>query len=734
LENADQNQLKTIQWLLNNPQYEEKPVEIEEFILSPYYLNLKKTIRPRIMEELKTTFKHQEGKTWLQSPTYNEFIFVGGIGGGKSFLSSVSLSYLVYQLVCLKDPVAFFNFSPGSKIYLMNMCLTGDTELFLRNGRRVTLEELYKRRGLKLPYIFSLNNRGHLVPKKIKKIIRTGYKKVYQVKTKDNITIKATDNHPFLTKDGYVQLKDLKIGDKVVVGGNFHLEGNFTIPENEIKLIAYLIGDGCTKNYVSFANSNEMILDEFRNICEKYREVKKYNNKTIEIFPSKKDKIYNIVKKYKLWGKTSLTKRIPSQIFQLSEQDRKLFLNRLWSTDGSIFYSSYPQCTYSTSSYNLAKDVYFLLRSLGIISSIRKRKTNYGFTKTKENTNDGYQVCILQSESVKKFFDEIGKFGFNHNHLYKKLNKNGYKIRNKYLIPIKEIKYIGKEYVYDLEIEPYHNFMANGFIVHNSTSSPHAKNVVFGEIKARIDNCKWFQNRFTYDKQIQSELHFPKGITIIPGNSSETMFEGYNIFGGVLDEADSHTRTMEKGTVLKDFAEIGYDAIKGRIKSRFGMKGLLIVIGSPKTVDGFLMTKYKEAEKIKKSYRTKVRTWESPPLGMKFSGKTFTLKGIEIPIEYKSDFDRNPEKALRDLAAEPSYAVEPFFYYPEKIEEGYNHDRQSPWNDISKRFNKDFNGSDHIPRWVHIDLGIKKDATGIAMGHVSGYTEFEGERLPIVWI
>ncbi len=118
-----------------------------------------------------------------------------------------------------------------------------------------------------------------------------------------------------------------------------------------------------------------------------------------------------------------------------------------------------------------------------------------------------------------------------------------------------------------------------------------ARKIVFSEVKARIDHSPWFKNRFHYDSKTESELRFPNQILIIPGNSQDTFFEGFNIFGGVVDEADSHVMTPDK-----DCAQIGFDAIKERIRSRFGFKGLVMVIGSPKTIDGFLMRRVKECE------------------------------------------------------------------------------------------------------------------------------------------
>lgn len=266
------------------------------------------------------------------------------------------------------------------------------------------------------------------------------------------------------------------------------------------------------------------------------------------------------------------------------------------------------------------------------------------------------------------------------------------------------------------------------FVMFMSTSEEHAKNIIFSAVKARIDNSEWFKNRFLYDSNVLSELRFPNKIFIIPGNSSETFFEGYNIYGGVLDEADSHLKTPEK-----DFAEEGYYAIKGRISSRFGGKGLLMVIGSFKSVYGFLMRRIEQAKKESRTYSMVVPYWESPnPATHHYSGAKFNFRGLEIPIEHKVDFDRDPERSLRDIAAVPSQAVEPFFAFPNRIEENANLERENPTVD-DKQFKDWFKAPDDDPRVIHIDLGIDKkrgDACGLAMGTMTDFKEFGGEYFP----
>jgi hypothetical protein len=270
------------------------------------------------------------------------------------------------------------------------------------------------------------------------------------------------------------------------------------------------------------------------------------------------------------------------------------------------------------------------------------------------------------------------------------------------------------------------------FVMFMSSNEQNARNIIFSAVKARIDNSEWFRNRFPYDPKVLSELRFPNKVFIIPGNSSETFFEGYNIYGGVLDEADSHLRTPEK-----DFAEEGYYAIKGRIRSRFGDRGLLMVIGSFKSVYGFLMKRIEQAKNEPRTYTTVVPYWESPnPATHQYSGEKFIFRGLEIPIEHKVDFDRDPERSLRDIAAVPSQAVEPFFAFPNRIEENANTERENPTVD-DKQFKDWFKAPDDDPRVIHIDLGINKkrgDACGLSMGTITGFKESGGEYLPQIKI
>ena len=97
----------------NDPReiFEEQPVGMREFLESPLYCPAVNQIRPRIKEMLIEMF---EGG-------YDEALFIAGIGSGKSFLTSKAIEYIVYRLLCLKNPQKYFNLADSSAIYIVNV-------------------------------------------------------------------------------------------------------------------------------------------------------------------------------------------------------------------------------------------------------------------------------------------------------------------------------------------------------------------------------------------------------------------------------------------------------------------------------------------------------------------------------------------------------------------------------------------------------------------------------------
>lgn len=307
--------------------------------------------------------------------------------------------------------------------------------------------------------------------------------------------------------------------------------------------------------------------------------------------------------------------------------------------------------------------------------------------------------------------------------------------------------------------QAYFNLMAGSRIafMQMSTSETQAKEVVFGDIKARIDHSPWFKKHYQYDKNFKSQFHFPKDIWIIPGDSAETTFEGYNILGGILDEADSH-----KVTKNKDYADQGYTTIHGRISSRFGDRGFLLVIGQMKKSTGFAAKTYRTMRQDPDAYTSLITIWESmgwdkylKPDGtrdsfwydtQRFAFTTrdlaelqgFPAHILEVPRIYERDFLNSPQKALRDLAGRPPAVNSPLFHDPSKIEDARNAYRQRYGDfipvDAHNKFHDQLVARNSVPRVGHIDIAFSPDgdALGLAIAHVAEIVKYDGEKKPFI--
>ena len=303
-----------------------------------------------------------------------------------------------------------------------------------------------------------------------------------------------------------------------------------------------------------------------------------------------------------------------------------------------------------------------------------------------------------------------------------------------------------------------------------STSENQAKQVLFGDIKARINHSPWFRKNCNYDKEFKNQLRFPRDIWVLPGNSQETSFEGYNILGGILDEGDSHKKTRDR-----DYADQGWDTIHSRIDSRFNdpatedHKGLLMVIGQMKSSTGFMARKKKELESDRNAFVTSMAIWESvgwekftnehgnrdsfwydkrrkqvvPNLAVELV-KNDNL--IEIPNSYKKNFLNNPEKALRDLAGIPPSSDQPFISLVDRVDECVERWEESHSDPLGRVpvpvgtdptrpvLGESVYATDSLKRAIHIDIAVSGngDALGFAMGHVSRLVEIDDELKPYI--
>jgi len=122
--------------LLGGDEFDEKPVELEEFVTSEDFLGLPPLSKYQYdaIKAMSQIYKKQTlvglygEKTaedrWNQ--TCNEVILQLGKGSGKDYMSTIAVSYMVYLLLCLKDPARYFGKPPGDSIDILNIAINSE--------------------------------------------------------------------------------------------------------------------------------------------------------------------------------------------------------------------------------------------------------------------------------------------------------------------------------------------------------------------------------------------------------------------------------------------------------------------------------------------------------------------------------------------------------------------------------------------------------------------------------
>jgi replicative DNA helicase len=143
----------------------------------------------------------------------------------------------------------------------MGKCLSFDSEIVLSNGSISTIKEIYKRRSGKM---LTLKENLKFTTTQPSAFVDDSAKPVFRVTTRLGRMVEATLPHPFLTIRGWTKLAKLNPGDKIAVPRKLEVFGSKTARECEIKILAYLIGDGClTHSSPTFTNGNPVIREDF---------------------------------------------------------------------------------------------------------------------------------------------------------------------------------------------------------------------------------------------------------------------------------------------------------------------------------------------------------------------------------------------------------------------------------------------------------------------------------------
>lgn len=237
-------------------------------------------------------------------------------------------------------------------------------------------------------------------------------------------------------------------------------------------LLGALLGDGCfTRTSILFSNAEVDILDKVREkiMCYgctlvnvqnfDYRIVQQSNRGNIlDINNKVENTIRSKIKQFGLIGHRSEQKFIPKEYLYADADSRLSLLQGLFDTDGTV--NCHGHYHFSTSSKQLAKDVVFLVQSLGGTCTCNEYETFYTYKGEKKQGLNNFELYIKLPNNMmpftsKKHFNKVKNTNF-HAPIYRTL---------------RAIDYVGEEECQCILVDnPSHLYITDDMIVTHNTS------------------------------------------------------------------------------------------------------------------------------------------------------------------------------------------------------------------------------------------------------------------------
>lgn len=300
-------------------------------------------------------------------------------------------------------------------------CLTADTRVLRADtGAQVTLGELHESGERDIP-VWALDDSLRYVRRHVTHVFSTGQKPVFRMTLASGKTIRATENHRFLTYDGWCALGDLRTGSRLAVPRHVPApEQHLPWADDEVILLAHMLGDGSMvrRQPLRYASIDEENLRAVTRAAMHFGvmavrdEDPAVRSTTLRLRApyglarGRHDPIAEWLDGFGLFGLRSHEKFVPTPVFHAPKGQIALFLSHIWATDGSVTVNRSQRggrIYYHSTSRRLVDDLSLLLLRFGI--STRTRTVHKG------GHRNGYTIDISGADSQRRFLQEIGVHG-----------------------------------------------------------------------------------------------------------------------------------------------------------------------------------------------------------------------------------------------------------------------------------------------------------------------------------
>ena len=338
--------------------------------------------------------------------------------------------------------------------------------------------------------------------------------------------------------------------------------------------------------------------------------------------------------------------------------------------------------------------------------------------------------------------------------------------------------------------QPYYGLLPTSTIVFGvySVTKTQVHEVGYGKLRGYLDASPYFQEQFPYNPRLLQQVNFLSANMKVMAGTRDYHALGLDVFSFLMDEANfmkAGKRKKDKVTEMGQAYKI-YNAAKTRLKSRYMrpggyVPGMVFLVSSKQSRTSFLEDHIKSVRdeidagevyvsdyalyEVKQRANIEARK-KDPHISPLYVRKKFRVEVgdrifpsrileeddypregaevIEVPGEFLSDFVRDIDQALRDIAGIATFGISPLIRHKKSIHDCITEDYQHPFARTEVPLSTTDDGTideyflpEHlfavkrshyspllnpaVPRFGHIDIAFTQDCCGLAFGHVSGF-------------
>ena len=379
---------------------------------------------------------------------------------------------------------------------IVNPCVTGDTRVATQFGL-VAIQDLVQMgqdlnvtADCRVEPEYSIGSNLGSTVREATPAFKTGDSvPVFRVTTNRGYTIKATEYHKFPTPHGFIELRNLDVGDTLLLQsaeGQWGNQGDDGIGT----IIGYIEGDGNLSSstdeaFLRFWGSQMFLADKILPACQKLA--------STELAESGRDYAFGVVSVPtrdsceissvllgRALAKLGYNKKghVPEVVWQGTRACVRGYIRGLFATDGQINWSKDKQSfsvRLSQSNPGLLREVQMLLLNFGVVSSVYPRR-DAGFRRLpngKGTLSDYWCLpqfdLVISKQNAVRFSESIGFILDTHSNTYAEWKsdwkRNPYK--ETYADTIVSIEPLDPEPVYCLTQASHHTFIADGIVTGN---------------------------------------------------------------------------------------------------------------------------------------------------------------------------------------------------------------------------------------------------------------------------